>query len=281
MPPVDRNGLLVTMSRRAEAMLSGNSTGWSVPAAADSATVILLRDTDSGPQVFLQRRVGTMKFAAGMYVFPGGRVEIEDTLESVPWRPGARHEPFARAGNSFATSRFRSITVAAARETWEESGVILAVADHGEPVREPPDDPGADVLAWLREHGGAVDGAAMRPWAHWVTPEVERHRYDTRFLVAPLPSGQDAHDLGLESTDSVWIGASEALDRVRSGRMPMLPPTVDALNQLARFSCVADILIDADSRVPEPQLPRPVRVEGGGIEWVIVDAYTGEVLRRW
>ena len=159
--------------------------------------------------------------------------------------------------------------------------MVLAVSDQGEPVGETPDEESADVLAWLREYGAAVDGAAMRPWVHWVTPEVERHRYDTRFLVAAIPPGQQAHDLGLESTESVWSSAPEALDRARTGSMPMLPPTVDALQQLALFSGVAEILIDADSRVPEPQLPKPVRAEDGGIEWAIADAYTGEVLSKW
>lgn len=281
MPPAGPSGLMAALTRRAEAMLSGNSTEWSVPPTVDAATVILLRDSGSGPQVLLQRRVGTMKFAAGMYVFPGGRVEAGDTMESVPWRPGVRVEPFVRDAGGAPTSSFRAITVAAARETWEESGVVLGVSDRGEPVGDVPDDESADVLAWLREYGAAIDGAAMRPWVHWVTPEVERHRYDTRFLVAAIPAGQQAHDLGVESTESVWSSPTEALEQARTGSMPMLPPTVDALQQLAPFSRVSEILEVADSRVPEPLLPKPVRSQDGGIEWVITDAYTGEVLSRW
>lgn len=281
MPPAEPSGLMAAMTRRAEAMLSGDSTGWSVPPTADAATVILLRDGDSGPQVLLQRRVGTMKFAAGMYVFPGGRVEIGDTSASVPWLAGARDEPFIRDTDRVPTSSFRAITVAAARETWEESGVVLAVSENAQPIGETPDDENTDMFEWLRERGAAIDGSAMRPWIHWVTPEVERHRYDTRFLVAAIPAGQQEHDLSLESTESVWSSPPEALERAHSGSMPMLPPTVDALEQLARFSTVADILVDADSRVPRPLMPRPVRAEDGGIQWVIADAYTGEVLSRW
>ena len=272
---------MAALTRRAEAMLNGDSTEWSVPLTVDAATVILLRDSDSGPEVLLQRRATTMKFAAGMYVFPGGRVEIGDTSETVPWRAGIRDEPFARGAGSDPTSSFRATTVAAARETWEESGVVLAVSKHGDPVGVAPQDESADMIEWLRQYGAAVDGAAMRPWVHWVTPEVERHRYDTRFLVAAIPNGQRAHDLGLESTESLWSSPSEALARARTGSMPMLPPTVDALQQLEPFSYVSEILIDADSRVPEPLLPRPVRSEDGGIEWVIADAYTGEVLSKW
>lgn len=281
MPPGVRGGFLAAMTKRAEAILSGDSAEWPVPPTADSATVILLRDSDSGPQTLLQRRVSTMKFAAGMYVFPGGRVEDQDILESVPWRAGPRREPFARVADSESTSSFRAITVAAVRETWEESGVVLAVSEHGDPVQSTPDDEGTDVFAWLREHGGTIDGGALRPWIHWVTPEVERHRYDTRFLVASVPPEQHARDLGVESEQSLWIGAPEALQKAHSGSLPMLPPTVDALQQLAEFSCVAEILLDADSRVPEPLLPRPVRAEDGGIEWVLAHAYTGAVLRKW
>lgn len=279
--PGGEGGLMAALTGRAEAILSGNSTEWSVPPTADAATVILLRDGDSGPQTLLQRRVGTMKFAAGMYVFPGGRVEIGDTAGSVPWQAGIRDEPFVIDADSGLTSSFRAIAVAAARETWEESGVVLAVSERGEPIGTAPHDESADVLEWLRQSGAAVDGAAMRPWVHWVTPEVERHRYDTRFLVAAIPAGQQAHDLGQESTESVWSSPTDALELARTGSMPMLPPTVDALQQLARFSSVSEILLDADSRVPEPLLPRPVRAEDGGIEWVLADAYTGEVLKRW
>lgn len=275
------SGLMATMTRRAEAMLSGDPTQWTVPTTADAATVILLRDSDPGPEVLLQRRVGSMKFAAGMYVFPGGRVESGDASESAPWRAGARDEPFARDTDSGPTAGFRAVTIAAARETWEESGVVVAVSKGGQPIGGTPNDETADLLEWLRQGNAAVDGAAMRPWVHWVTPEVERHRYDTRFLVAELPDGQQAHDLGVESSESVWVSPREALEQARAGRMPMLPPTVDALQQLVPFSRVSKILVDADSRVPDPLLPRPVRAEDGGIEWVIANAYTQEVLKRW
>jgi 8-oxo-dGTP pyrophosphatase MutT (NUDIX family) len=253
---------------------------WTAPAAKDSATVILLRDTDSGPQVFLQRRVGSMKFAAGMYVFPGGRVEASDADPQVPWAGDPQSEPFSLATDAAETASFRAVTVAATRETWEEAAVILGVYPDGAAISKTPSSPEADVVAWLRDVDGAVNGSGMVPWAHWVTPEIERHRFDTRFLAAAIPKGQSAQDLGVESDNSVWIDAEAALARAESGQMPMLPPTVDAIRRLVGHATVAGVLASADPR-PTPLMPQAIQGESADIEWVIVNPYTGEQLQKW
>lgn len=260
------------LSRRAYALIH-DAAEWTPPVPRDAATVVLLCERNSGVEVFLQRRLTGMAFAAGMHVFPGGRVEVADI--ETPWVGDEEREPFPLPPNHDVTSFFRAICSAGARETWEEAGVVLA-EDRDGPVARTPGDPDADFVAWLRAEGLHVNGAAFQPWTHWITPEVESRRFDTRMVVAAIPSGQHAADRGLESDQSFWVRPGEALDRMRAGEIAMLPPTIDALTQLADFDTVAAVMAAAARRKPRPWLPRPYADSGGGIAWRIVDAYTGE-----
>ncbi len=113
------------MRERAESIARGE-TAWSPPPVRDAATVCLLRDTAHGLEVFLMRRTTSMAFAAGMYVYPGGAVESSDAL--VPVAGGADLD--AVAVRTWSTDA-RALVVAAARETFEECGVLIAVDDLG------------------------------------------------------------------------------------------------------------------------------------------------------
>lgn len=260
------------LQRRAERLLAGDD-GWQVPPARDAATVILLRDSSRGIEVLLQRRPGSMAFAAGMHVFPGGRVEEADADPAIPWQGPRDFEPFPLPPAAAATARFRSLTVAGVRETWEEAGVALVV---GGGDRLPAGE--ADFLGWVVAQGQPIAGDALAPWVHWVTPEVESRRFDTRFLISELPEGAHAVDFGVETDRSVWTTPGEALDRLRSGDMPMLPPTADALIQLAGFDSPGAAVADARGRRPRPYLPTPQRSRTGAVSWRIADAYTREVI---
>lgn len=261
------------LTRRARALAEG-ADDWEVPAAKDAATVILLRDRGSGIEVFLQRRVGRMKFAPGMYVFPGGRVEESDA--HVAWRGQPDHEPFPIRAGAGPTATFRAMTTAGARETWEEAGTALASDGSGH-VGGRPAHPEDDFVEWVGTEGLFVDGDLFAAWTHWITPEVESRRFDTRFLVAELPTGQEAVDRGIESDHSVWFTPAQALAGMRAGDMPMLPPTSHALDQLTRFDSIAAVMAEARTRSPRPLLPRPVlEASDASIRWQLVDAYTGE-----
>ncbi len=262
------------LHRRAEAMLADGGA-WDVPPPRDAATVALIRSRAGGIEVLLQRRPGSMAFAAGMHVFPGGRVEPADADGTVPWRGPADYEPFPIPVGAGATARFRALTVAGVRETWEEAGVALISGAGATPA-----DRHAEFPAWLAEQGLAVAGDALLPWVHWITPEVEAKRFDTRFLVAELPEGAEVTDYGVETDRSFWITPGGAMDRYRRGELSMLPPTVDALEQLADFDEPGAVMVAARRRRPRPLLPRPYRSRGGAVGWRIVDAYSGEVLRR-
>lgn len=239
-----------------------------VAPAKPAATVVLLRDAPAGPQVFLLRRVATMAFAAGRYVFPGGSVDPEDTkLPDSAWAgpPVAAWSTLLRADPALV----RGLVAAAVRETFEESGVLLAGPAAGEVV--------ADVTGpvWearrrglvsrelsfarlLAETGLLLRSDLLRAWAHWITPEIEERRYDTRFFVAALPAGQRTRDVGGESDRTQWLSPAEALAEQRGGRLAMLPPTAVTLRELSGFASVAEVLEAGGRRDVQPRLPRVV-----------------------
>ncbi len=275
MPEPERPSLTLPaeLERRAEAILKGDQA-WSIPPAIDAATVILLRPGSQGFEVLLQRRPTTMAFAGGMYVFPGGKVEKSDAVDA-PWRGPAGYEPFRSQSPAAATANFRALTVAAARETWEEAGVLLT-AD----TKDVQPDRGEPLLPWLAAQGGGVAGGSLRPWVHWVTPEVEERRFDVRFLVAEIPKSTEVVDFGVETDGSVWMRPQQAVVAALGGEMPMLPPTLDALNQLTDFQRIDAVMADAADRTPRPYLPRPARLDAGKVRWRIEDAYSGEVIEE-
>ena len=167
--------------------------------ARDAATVALVRDAANGLEVYLLRRVRGMAFAGGMHVFPGGSVDPADATADLGWAG----PPAGEWAQAFATTAplARSLVCAAVRETFEESGVLLAGASDDDLLPDvSSDDWEAERVALeAREHslsellarrGLVLRSDLLRPLAHWITPEVEPKRFDTRFFLARLPEGQ-------------------------------------------------------------------------------------------
>ena len=233
-----------------------------------ASTVVLLRDRADGLEAYLLRRQKTMAFAAGMYVFPGGSVDPRDeVLPDAAWvgPEPARWAPLLNADEGLA----KALVCAAVRETFEESGVLLAGADAEAVVADTTaDDWEADRLALidrtlsfaalLDRRGLVLRADLLRPWAHWITPEVEPRRYDTRFFVAALPDGQRTRDVGGEADLVTWERPADALAAADRGELGMLPPTAFTLNELSTFDTVADVLAAGDARDIRPVLPRIV-----------------------
>ncbi|HET6816697.1 MAG TPA: NUDIX hydrolase [Mycobacteriales bacterium] len=231
-----------------------------------AATVVLLRDGADGVEAYLLRRQKTMAFAAGMYVFPGGSVDPRD--ESLPdsaWigpRP-AEWAPILTADDALA----KALVCAAVRETFEESGVVLAgsgsddvvadtTADDWETDRLALLDRSLSLAAMLDRRGLVLRADLLRPWAHWITPEVEPRRFDTRFFVAALPTGQRTRDVGGEADRVTWARPADALSAFERGELGMLPPTAFTLGELAAYDSVADVLAAGDARDVKPVLPK-------------------------
>jgi 8-oxo-dGTP pyrophosphatase MutT (NUDIX family) len=227
---------------RARAMVYGGP--WTAPEPRPAATIVLLRDGPSGVEVALLQKSAHLGFARGMYVFPGGAVDESDRISGDPW------------------------LVAAIRETFEECGVLLTVPTPQGDVQSLRERDFQQVLADLRVRPAVQ---ALHPFSHWVTPEVESRRFDTKFFAARLPEGQDLAELTAEHQAIGWFRPAETED------MPMLPPTRAVLSELRRFATVADAL--AVPRHPVPIMPRPVASgDGQGIDWILVDGYTGAPL---
>lgn len=174
-----------------------------------AATVVVLRPRDTGSyDVLMVRRNDNVAFMAGAYVFPGGRVDDTDTAADAP--------------SDAWPSRFADLTpgdeqtyrLAAARELREEAQVI-------------------------------VDPADLVPLAHWVTPEIEIRRFDTRFFLVRVPAGQVArHDEG-ETTALEWLHPAEAIRAAAEGTIMLPPPTFTTLKRLARYASIDDALAAA------------------------------------
>jgi 8-oxo-dGTP pyrophosphatase MutT (NUDIX family) len=230
----------------------------------DAATVMLVRDTDAGLEVFLMRRVLGMAFAGGMTVFPGGGVDQRDADTSLAWH--GPPPPWWASRFSCDVGLARALVCAAVRETFEESGVLLAgpsedtVVSDARPyaqARAQLVNRELSLAGFLAEAGLVLRADLLRPWADWVTPVEERRRFDARFFLAALPTGQRADGATTEAAEAGWQRPVEALEDWRAGRVGLLPPTWMTLTELAECASVADAM--AREREIAKLMPRVVR----------------------
>lgn len=230
----------------------------------DAATVALLRDGDDGVEVYLLQRRSTMAFAPGMFVFPGGGVDERDADVAIGWVGPNAEECAQRFGCEVGLAR--ALVCAAVRETYEESGVLLAGPDtHGvvadttgsgwESDRRALLDRSLSLAQLLQRRGLVLRADLLGAWAHWITPESEPRRYDTRFFVAALPSGQRTCDVSGEAQSVLWLSPVTAVSRVDSGDMAMLPPTYESCRELARLGSAQEAVAVAATRRIRPILP--------------------------
>jgi 8-oxo-dGTP pyrophosphatase MutT (NUDIX family) len=215
----------------------------------DAATVMLVRDTPAGLEVFLQRRVMGMAFAGGMTVFPGGGVDPRDADTSVAWHGPPPDWWAARFSCDEALAR--ALVCAAVRETFEESGVLLAGPDATSVVADarPYAEARAQLVGrelslagFLAAAGLVLRADLLRPWSNWVTPVEESRRFDARFFLAQLPTGQRADGDTTEAQEARWQRPGEALDDWKSGRSGLLPPTWTTLAELEECTSVTDAM---------------------------------------
>jgi 8-oxo-dGTP pyrophosphatase MutT (NUDIX family) len=211
----------------------------------DAATVVLLRDGADGVEAWLLTRVTQMVFAAGMTVFPGGRVDEGDA--TLPVTGSGPALLAARSGGDEGAAR--ALIGAAVREMFEETGVLLTVpsADLSD-ARADVELGRVSFGELLRANELAVDGDAVRPWSRWVTPMGEVRRYDTRFFVAALPAAAEAQDVTPESSEASWVPIGAAVEQAQRGDRKMLPPTMMTLASLLPFASVAEVLDASESR---------------------------------
>ncbi len=253
-----------------------------------AATVMLVRDTPQGINVFLMRRHSAMEFVGGVMVFPGGGVDDRDRGADVAWMGPEPSWWANRLGVDEGLAA--ALVCAAARETFEESGVLFAgPADDPDflvddasiyrDVRQALVDRSLSFGEFLRSENLILRADLLRPWANWVTPEEERtRRYDTYFFVAAMPAGQRADGENTETDRADWVTPEAALDDFAAGRTFLLPPTWTQLDSLAGRR-VADVL--AVERRIESVLPRLAYADGNWeIEFFDSDRYNAARNRR-
>ena len=248
-----------------------------------ASTILLLRDRREGIEVFMMVRHYEIDFASGALVFPGGSVDVGDQ--------GIVDQPRLYAGSDgldVATLNFR---IAAIRETFEESGILLArprgssqlidAARAGEIAashRAPLGGGEVTFAQILRQHDLVLALDLLVPYAHWITPEKMPKRFDTWFFLAAAPPEQvGVHD-GRESTDSIWLSPREALAGGDSGRFKLPFPTTRNLIRLGKQPSVQAALDDIRGKPIVTVMPVMTKLNGGRQLRIPLEAgYDGEV----
>ncbi len=232
-----------------------------------AATMMLLRQKPAEFEIFMMVRHDQIDFAYGALVFPGGSVDVSD--RELLGRP----ELFTTGGISDPT--LLGLRVAAIRETFEESGILLARPQGSQELvsvgrasqveathREALCEGKIKFAQMLAEAKLVLALDLLVPYAHWITPAGLPKRFDTHFFLALAPADQvGAHD-GRESVDSVWVSPRAALEGAASGRFKLLFPTTRNLIKLGTQPSAAQAIAAARSDRIVTVLPQ-ILTEGG------------------
>ena len=235
----------------------------------DAATVLLLRDAPGGFEVFMVKRSGLSDVLGEAHVFPGGKIDAADSSPAMLARiNGLAALDTAALGEDLPVERAAGMFVAAARETFEEAGVLLARCGAGDfaghlnaaRARLNAKEPFDAVLASI---DALLDSAALVPWVRWVTPVMLAKRFDARFFLAAAPTGQEAVHDNYEATQSEWLKPRDAVMRWEQGGLQLAPATFMSLQHLAQFDSIDAALTDARSR--RPPVIQPVGFATDGV----------------
>jgi 8-oxo-dGTP pyrophosphatase MutT (NUDIX family) len=235
----------------------------------DASTILLLRDNKAKEiEVFMMVRHHEIEFNSGALVFPGGSVDKNDREIAA--------SPALYTGGEGLDEAALSFRIAAIRETFEESGILLArpkgssALVDAKRAREIELAHRADLnerktifMTVLIDNGMLLTLDALVPYAHWITPEGMPKRYDTWFFLAAAPPDQlGAHD-GKESTDSIWLSPREALAGGETGRFKLPFPTTRNLIKLGKQGNVEAALDDGRAQSIVTVMPVMTRLNGG------------------
>ena len=220
-----------------------------------AATIVLLRDGARDMEVLLMRRSRKAGFVPGAYVFPGGRVDASDALPGVvslldDLNPETARDRLEHEGEPPAIAYY----LAALREAFEETGIMVGLREDGSAPPTAAEDPTVDGIRdalmgdrigfgeAITRLGCRVAGDAIEYIAHWITPEPEPRRYDTRFFAAKVRAGATPIVDPREMTDALWLSPHDALARLDRGELPMVFPTIKTIEALARYESADDAL---------------------------------------
>ncbi|MBU2511132.1 NUDIX hydrolase [bacterium] len=215
----------------------------SPPVAVPASTVILARNGKQGVEIFMVLRHHQIDFASGALVFPGGKVEERD-LDS----------RFMEVSNSQLDPGLKPCyLIAAIRETYEESGILLAMEPDGSEItaerlntlfhyRKKLENNNIGLYEFLKKENLVADTRSLVSYAHWITPIVMPKRFDTHFFLVKAPEGQIGKHDGSESVDSLWITPKQALLDYEQGKRTIVFPTRMNIRKLLPFDTVEQVM---------------------------------------
>jgi 8-oxo-dGTP pyrophosphatase MutT (NUDIX family) len=242
-----------------------------------AATILLVRDEPIF-EVLMVKRHHQIDFAAGALVFPGGKTHAGD------------HDPVwerRTVGWTRAAENKRALRIAAIREAYEETGILLARHADGsaftgdERAAAARDDIASDrrtFLDLISELDVHVDLDALTVFARWITPNMMPKRFDTWFYVAAAPADQLAVCDGWETVDAEWIAPSEALRLAEAGERTVIFPTRMNLQLLAEAADASDAVVRAAARTLVPVEPKVTETPNGRVLVIPPDAGYGAVV---
>src|SRR5690554_2234924 len=168
-----------------------------------AATMVLVRDDPF--EVLMVRRHAKAVFASAL-VFPGGAVDDDDYSDE--WLAHL-------ASGSDLDRTERALRIAAIRETFEETALLLATRPDGSPVDQ-PERTDARFIDIVRAAGGLLHLDQVEHFGHWITPEAAPRRFDTHFLLAQAPKRQQAVPDGAETVELEWASPAEVIERAKT-----------------------------------------------------------------
>ena len=237
-----------------------------------AASVMLLRDGEHGPEVFMLRRHSDSDVLGGAYVFPGGKVDADDHDDDMLARVDTPAPALqaALADPTLAPHHAAGFFVAACRETFEECGILLAHRTDGALAGRASSlaRDGHNFLELLQQLDLQLATSQLIPWSRWITPRMAtlmNKRFDTRFFVAMAPVDQNARHDERETTEGLWQAPRLALERYWARDIDLAAPQIMTLAHFSRFQSAADILAEARRRPPPTIEPNPRKIEGGRI----------------
>lgn len=247
----------------------------------DSATVILTRESSQGQfKVFLMRRHRDQDFMGGAFVFPGGKLEEADCdLDLVPHTRGFTGAEAQRClqAPDLPEEKALGLFFAALRETFEESGILLAYDASGQIIDLAEGETAGRFAGYrlqIHDHRISLRDLAeqehltfapdlLTPYSHWITPEIESKRFSTRFFLARQPPEQIPFHDTIEMTKSQWLTPSTAMEQQKEGQILLMPPTLKTLEELNEFDSLDDLFQAARFREIRTILPEAFMTDDG------------------
>ena len=240
----------------------------------DAATLMLVRNSQPGLEVFMQQRPGRGAFP-DLHVFPGGKVDkkdegFDDLCDSLDDTTAS--QVLSVDGNGLR------YWIAAVRECFEECGVLLASQQNGEPLHEPAcnveklektrnaiarDE--LDFKDFVVSNDLILQTSRMHYFSHWITPEFAPARFNARFFVTEMPVGQTAVEHESEVVSGEWVQPKQALRRYATGDWQLIVPTLTSLRMLCGYQST-DELIDA-VRIGAHKIPVTPSLHAQGIQY--------------